>query len=213
MKLVTCVLLLALLAAAPASAQQCIGNPSFQDGPYQAGLSAAFTEGARGVGGTFAGGGETLFAGAGLSVVNFTDLDVRSAAVSGFAGAEVATDTRNRVLLCPLVQLTFVAGPDIGAVDVSTASLQAGGSVGVIAYDSNGVMAVPFFGLALLYQHVTAEIGGTEDSVSDTGGVADLGLGLIFNRNVGITPIVSIPFSAGTSDVAFTIRFSFNFGR
>lgn len=214
MRLVTCVvLLLALLVAAPASAQLCNGSPSFRDGPLQVGLAAAFTEGARGVGGTFAGGGEVFFAGAGVSVLNYTDLDVRSTAVSAFGGAEVTTDSRNRVLLCPLVQLGFGAGPDFGPVDVSTATLQAGGSVGVIASDSDGVMVVPFFGLAALYQRVTSEIGGTEVSASDTGGLADLGVGLIFNRNVGITPFISIPFSAGSSDVAFTLRFTFNFGQ
>jgi hypothetical protein len=41
---------------------------------------------------------------------------------------------------------------------------------------------------------------------------ADLGVGLILTRTVGITPQVSIPFSSGPSDAVFTIRFTFNFG-
>lgn len=212
MRVMACILLAIFLLAKPASAQTCLGAPSFRDGPYQVGVSASFTEGAREVEGTFAGGGETLFGGAGLSVVNFTDLDERTVGVSAFAGAEFATDTRNRVLLCPVASLGFLAGPDFGPLDVSSATLQGGASIGVIASQNADLMVVPFFGLAVLYQRVSTDFNGSEESVDDTGGVATLGVGLILTRTVGITPLVSIPFSAGGSDVVFTIRFTFNFG-
>jgi hypothetical protein len=202
-----------LLVATPASAQLCLGAPTFRTAPYQVGIAAAFTEGARGVEGTFAGGGESVFAGAGVSVVNFTDVDVRAAGVSAFVGAEVATDRQNRVLLCPVVQLGFVAGPDLGPVEVSSMTLQGGASIGVIAVENGDAMVVPFFGLAALYQRVKTEIGDVENSASDTGGVANLGVGFIVNRTVGITPSLAIPFSAGGDDPIFTIRLTFNFGR
>jgi hypothetical protein len=202
-----------LLVATPASAQLCLGAPTFRTAPYQVGIAAAFTEGARGVEGTFAGGGESVFAGAGVSVVNFTDVDVRAAGVSAFVGAEVATDRQNRVLLCPVVQLGFVAGPDLGPVDVSSMTLQGGASIGVIAVENGDAMVVPFFGLAALYQRVKTEIGDVENSASDTGGVASLGVGFIVNRTVGITPSLAIPFSAGRDDPIFTIRLTFNFGQ
>jgi hypothetical protein len=212
MRLIVCVLLLTLLVVKPASAQLCTGNPSFRDGPYQAGVAASFTEGLRAVEGTFAGGGESLFGGIGLSILNFTDLDDRAVGVSAFGGAELVTDQRNRVLLCPVIRLGFAAGPDVGPVDVSSASLQGGGSIGVIASETSELMIVPFFGLAVLYQRVSTDIGGVEASASDTGAIADLGVGLILNRNVGITPLVSIPFATGADDAIFTIRFTFNFG-
>lgn len=206
-------LLLTFVAVTPASAQLCIGNPTFRDGPYQVGVGASFTEGLRTVDGTFAAGGESFFGGAGISMLNFTELDEVTAGVSAFAGMELATDQQNRVLLCPLARLAFIAGPDVGPIDVSSATLQGGGSVGVIASQSRELTVVPFFGLAVLYQHVSTDFGGVEASDSDTGGIADLGVGLILNRNVGITPLVSIPFGVGTSDAIFTIRFTFNFGR
>lgn len=213
MRLLACVLLVTLVAARPASAQICLGSPSFSIAPYQVAVAASFTEGVREVEGTFAGGNESVFAGAGGSVVRFTDADVRTAGVSAFAGAEFATDQRSRVLLCPVVRLGFLAGPDIGPVDVSSVALQGGASIGVIASQEGDMMVVPFFGLSAVYQRFTTEIGGVESSGSDSGGVADLGVGLIFNRTVAITPLVSIPFSTGGSDAIFTIRFSFNFGR
>lgn len=204
--------LLALFVATPSFAQLCSGNPSFRDGPYQAGVGASFTDGIRTVGGTFAAGGESLFGGAGVSAVNYTGLDVRTAGVSAFVGSEFAADSRNRVLVCPVASLAFLAGPDTGPVDRSSATVQAGGNVGVIATQSGDTMVVPYFGLALLYQRVRTEIGGAESSASDTGAIADIGVGFIFNRMVGITPSLSIPFSAGASDAIFSIRFSFNFG-
>jgi hypothetical protein len=202
-----------LLIASPAYAQLCLGAPTFRTAPYQVGIAASFTDGARGVEGTFAGGGETLFAGAGVSVVNFTDADVRAAGVSAFAGAEVATDSRNRVLLCPVVQLGFLSGPDFGRVDVSSVTLQGGASVGVLAVESGDTMVVPFFGLAALYQRLKTEVDDVEASASDTGGVANLGVGFIVNRTVGITPSLAIPFSVGSDDPIFTIRITYNFGR
>lgn len=205
-------LLLTLVTSVPASAQLCIGNPTFRDGPYQVGVGTSFTEGLRTVDGTFAAGGESFFGGAGISMLNFTDLDDVTTGVSAFAGMELATDRQNRVLLCPLARLSFVAGPDVGAIDVSSATLQAGGTVGIIAAQSRELSVVPFFGLSVLYAHVSTDFGGVEASDSDTGGIADLGVGLILNRTVGITPLVSIPFGVGSSDAIFTIRFTFNFG-
>jgi hypothetical protein len=164
------------------------------------------------VDGTFAAGGESFFGGAGFSMLNFTDLDEVTAGASVFAGMELATDRQNRVLLCPLAKLSFVAGPDVGAIDVSSTTLQAGGSVGVLAAQSRELSVVPFFGLSFLYAHVSTDFGGVEASDSDTGGIADLGVGFILNRTVGITPLVSIPFGVGSSDAIFTIRFTFNFG-
>ena len=213
MKLVVSMAIVLLLAASSAEAQFCGGNPSFRDEPYQVGVSTFFTDGARGVEGTFAGGGESLFAGVGVSVTNFTAVDVRATGVAAFAGAEFATDQRSKVLLCPVLRLGFSSGPDIGPVDVSTASVRGGATVGVIASDMDGLMVVPFFGLAAVYDRVTSDFGGVETSFSDTGGIADLGVGFLFNRNVGITPLISVPFSTGGSDVIFTLRLSFNFGK
>jgi hypothetical protein len=213
MKLVMSMVMVLLMAASSAEAQICGGRPSFRDGPLQVGIGASFTDGARGVEGTFAGGGESVFAGVGVSVTNFTGVDVRSAGVNAFAGAEFATDRQNKVLLCPVVRVGFGTGPDVGPVDVSTAFVQGGGSIGVIASDRDGMMVVPFFGLSAVYDRVMTDLGGVENSFSDTGGIADLGVGLVFNRTVGITPLISVPFSTGGSDVIFTLKFSFNFGK
>lgn len=215
MKLVVlCVVVLTLGMAGAAEAQFCAGAPSFRDGPMQVGFGASFGDGVRGVGGTFAGGGESIFGGIGLSVINFTAIDELATTVSAFGGAELQADDAGRVFLCPVAAAGFGAGPDIGPIDVSTVSLRGGGSLGVIASDQSGLMVIPHFGLFAVYSRVTADFGEDDESIGDTSGLATVGVGFVFNRNVGIIPSLSIPFSgAADPDVLFTLQFAFNFGR
>ena len=213
MRLVWSVLLLTFLVARPAAAQLCVGNPSLAYAPYQASLGASFSESVRGIDAAFAAGGQTIFGGAGVSILNFTDIDVRTAGVFGFDGAELAVDKENKIMFCPLARLDVLAGPDIGPVDVSSTAFQGGASIGVIVSDMGDMQVVPFFGLALVYERLKSDFANTETTFSDTGGVADLGVGLVFNKTAAITPLVSIPFGVGASDFTFTIRFAFNFGR
>jgi hypothetical protein len=201
-----------LVGAASADAQICGGAPSFGEAPYQAGVAAAFHEDARGVGARFAAGGSAVFGGAGLSFLSFDAVESTQTDVSAFAGAELAVDASDRVFICPVGIVSFGVGPDIGATDVSSVGFEGGGSVGVVASSTQTLMVVPTFGLSAVWQRVTAEVGATEVSESDTFGAARLGVGFIFNRRVGITPGVSIPFSAGDADVVFSLGFTFNFG-
>ncbi|HKE82950.1 MAG TPA: hypothetical protein VKB50_04315 [Vicinamibacterales bacterium] len=213
MRLVGSVLSLTLLAASPAAAQLCTGNPSLAYSPYQVSIAASFNEGARSVDLGAAAGGQTIFGGAGLTIVNFTDIDVKTAGVFGYVGAELAADRDSKIMICPIARLTVLAGPDIGPVDSSTTGLEGGGAIGLTIYDVGDIQVVPFFGLAVTYTRLRSEFAGVTTTVSDTGGRADLGVGFMFNRTAGITPSISIPFETGNSDTTFTIRFSYNFGR
>jgi hypothetical protein len=213
MKLVGSLLVLLVLAAKPAAAQLCTGNPSFVYAPYQVSIAAAFSDGVRGIEAGAAAGGNTIFGGAGLLVLNFTDIDVRTAGVYGQLGAELAVDKANKVMICPAVRLDVLAGPDVGPVDNSSLALQGGASIGMIVSDSGDMQIVPFFGLAVVHTRLSSTFAGTETTFTDNGGHADLGVGFIFNHTAGITPSVSIPFSTGGSDATFMIKFAFNFGK
>ena len=210
---VATVMLSTLLITRTAEAQVCAGNPSFANRPYQASITAAFTEGAHAMGGGFGAGSESFFASAGVSVINFRELDATSTQISAGAGAELATNQRRTVFVCPLASVSFGSGPDVGGIDVSTINLGAGGSIGVIASQTAALMIVPTFGLAAIYSRVSAEFQGRDATESDSSGRASVGVGFILNENVGITPALAIPFSAGNADPIFEIRLSFGFGR
>lgn len=210
---VTTVMLVFVAAADTAEAQLCAGNPSFANQPYQAAVTAAFTEGAHGVGGEFGAGGEALFASAGVSVINYRDLDALATQVSLGAGTEFALEQQPNMFVCPLASVSFGVGPDVGAFDVSTINLGVGGSLGLIASQTGSLMVVPTFGLAAIFSRVTVENPGGEFTDSDGSGRAFIGVGFIFDQNIGITPAVVIPFSASNADPIFQIRLSLALGR
>jgi len=209
----TCALAMILVSTIPAEAQLCTGAPSFRENPLQVGVSAAFRDGAQGVGGSFAAGGEALFAAGGVSVLNFDDVDSSATGVSGTIGVDLQADDDGRVFLCPIGQVAFIAGPDFGPVDVSTITLTGGVSLGVIASQSDALTVIPTFGLFAVHSRVTAEAGGSDNTVSDASGLASVGAGLLFNRNVTVIPEVLVPFSAGNGDALFSIKVLYSFGR
>jgi hypothetical protein len=210
-KIIFAVMLAMALTPSQAEAQLCSGAPSFRDNPLQVAVAAAFTDGAQAVGGEFAGGGRALFGGVGVSVINFPDVDATSTEVSAFGGADLGTQS-DRVFVCPAASIAFGTGPDFDPVNVSTLTINTGGSVGIVAAQSGQLMVVPTFGLAAVFNQVSVEFGDVDESEWDTSGAATVGVGFIFNRNVGITPALIVPFSAGDSDVIFSIRLSFGFG-
>lgn len=206
------VVLMTLFAASRVEAQTCLGGPAFQPNPYQARVAGLFTDVEHGIDAAFAAGGESLFAGGGLSVENFRPQNQTATSVSGFAGADLQADDGGRIFLCPLAALSFGVGPDFLTTDVSTVRLRGGGQVGVIAMQNGTMMVVPTFGLAAVHQRVRFDFGPTDTTVSDNFGLANIGVGFVFNRNVAITPGVTIPFSADDSDVIVTFGLTFNFG-
>ncbi len=214
MKLVLpCVLAMIFVSTIPAEAQLCAGAPSFRDNPFQVGASAAFRDGAQGVGGSFGAGGEALFAAAGVSALNFDGADSSQTSVSGTIGADLQADDNARVFLCPVGQVAFSTGPDFDPVDVSTITLSGGVNVGVIASQTDTLTVIPTFGLFAVHSRVTAEAGGSENTASDASGLASVGAGLLFRRNVTVIPEVLVPFSAGNGDALFSIKVLYSFGR
>jgi hypothetical protein len=190
----------------------CTGSPSYASNPYQASITAAFTDGAHGLGGEFGAGGEALFVTGGVSFVNYRDLEETSTHASLGVGAELGVSENRNVFVCPLARMEFGSGPDIGTADISSFVLIGGGSVGVVASQSSTLMVVPTFGLAANYSRFNVEFGGRETTETDTSGRAVVGVGFIFDNNVGITPALVIPFSAGDTDPIFAIKLSFGFG-
>jgi hypothetical protein len=144
--------------------------------------------------------------------LNYRELDALATQISGTVGAELDVSQNRRVFVCPVATIGFGAGPDVGGVDISTFSLGAGGEVGVIAYEVDNLRVVPTFGLLVDYSRINAEFGGTDESASDTSGRAIAGVGFIFSEAIGLTPAISVPFSAAGSDPTFVIQLSFGFG-
>ena len=154
--------------------------------------------------------GSTAFGGGSVSLVNFSNLDATQTSVSGFVGADFDVSQNRRVFVCPNAWVSYSVGPDIGSVDVSAFGVGGGGSVGVVVSDTDQLMVVPTFGVSAVWERLTAELRGFDEGASGTYGVANVRVGLIFNRRIGIRPGISV--SVPDPDVAFSLAFAFNFG-
>lgn len=202
-----------LLCAGEASAQTCLGMPSFGDGQFQVSLGAAFTEGAQGFGGGGALGTDDLFVGASLAV---TDVDGADSSATAFAmnvGTTFVVNDRERIQACPVASVILTGGPDVGEIDVSGVGLRAGGRLGVVAYESGDLELVPTFGVDIAYDRINGDIGPVETTLArETYVILRVGAGVILNKNVGIVPLLSVPLGLDGSDPEFSFVVAYNFG-
>ncbi|MGH9346134.1 MAG: hypothetical protein ACRD26_02600 [Vicinamibacterales bacterium] len=202
-----------LLAAAEASAQTCLGLPSFSEGLYQASAGVAFTDGAQRVGGGLAIGSEDLFAGGRLTFTNVSDIDATATSFAANGGASFLINERERIEACPVASVIITGGPDVGDIDVHGVGLRAGGRLGVVAYESGDLEVVPTFGLDLAYDRVTAELAGVETSTGETYVIARAGVGFILNRRLGLVSSLGVPLGLTGGDPEFSIVVAYTFGR
>jgi hypothetical protein len=72
---------------------------------------------------------------------------------------------------------------------------------------------VPTVGMEIRRASASGEFLGVEETASDTYALANLGVGLVFNSRMALTPMVAIPFGLEGSDALFGVAFSMHFGR
>jgi hypothetical protein len=206
--------LFTFLAVAEASAQTCLGLPSFAEGPYQASIGAAFTDGAQSFGGGLAAGSDDIFGGATLSFRNVSAVDSTATSFAANVGSTFVLSQRERVEACPVGSVIITSGPDIGdTVDVSGVGLRAGGRLGVVAAELNNMEVVPTFGLDIAYDRVKAEVLDVETTARETYVIARVGVGFILNKRIGLLPALGIPLGLDDSDPEFSIVVAYHFGR
>ena len=178
----------------------------------QAGAAVSFVGDRRDVGGAFAVGRPSLFGGIGVSATHIRFLGT-APSVSGSVGAEFAS-ADHPVFTCPLFQAAYASGPALEPFDVSTVGLRGGISVGAIVAETQQAMKIiPTFGFAVLYDRATVTLLTVENTNTVWSGVVSFGVGLLFNDKVSVIPALEVPFSAGTTDAGFTIRWIYGFGR
>jgi hypothetical protein len=198
------------LVASPASAQVCSGGPAFGDRPIQVGVSPSFSDHGYGFDGAVGVGGQHLFGGASLSVQSFDELDSNATAIGLMIGSDHAVNSQGRVFVCPVAELAFLSGPDLGPIDVSGIGFGVGGRVGIVARETHAVRIVPTFGISMAYEKLTADAFGFSESESESFGVAHMGVGFVFGR-MFLTPTVAVPFGADGSDAMFRTVVGFTF--
>ena len=203
--------LLFIAAVSRAEAQTCLGGPSFVDRPMQVGVAASFIGDRHDVGGTFGIGRQALFGGGGVSATHIRFIGT-APTVNGFVGTEIRSPD-HPVFTCPLFQAAFSSGPDRDPFDVvSSVALRGGVSVGaVVAETYRGVKIIPTFGVAALWDRAKVRFLTSENTTSVWSGLLSLGVGFLFNEDLSVVPALEVPFSAGTANTGFSLRWVYGF--
>jgi hypothetical protein len=71
---------------------------------------------------------------------------------------------------------------------------------------------VPTGGFGLAYLKVKADNGTTSSSGSETYGLLNLGVGMIFNSQIAVRPGISVPLGLDGGETSFGLTVGYNFG-
>jgi outer membrane autotransporter protein len=214
---------LALLAIvkSPAAAQTCQGMASYSAGQLQVAGNAQFPEARKIWGGSISyGQASGIYGGADLSTTSFDGLDQSSLGLGAHAGYQMKLGRAQKLALCPVANLALGMGPDAEAgnssVDNSQTDAHFGLALGTEMGASRQMRIIPTAGLGLQYTKFKTEItgpGAGTSEVSETYGLARLGVGFVFNQQISVRPTVDIPVASDlVSDPTFGLTVGYNFG-
>jgi outer membrane protein with beta-barrel domain len=214
---------LALLAIvrSPAVAQTCQGLASYSAGQLQVAGNAQFPEGAKVWGGSLSYGLPSgIYGGADLSTTSIDNDGGSSLGIGAHAGYQMKLGRSGKMSLCPVARLALGMGPDAEAgnssVDNSQTDAHFGFALGTEMGTSQQMRILPTAGLGLQYTKFKTEItgpGAGTTEVSETYGLARLGVGFVFNQQISVRPTIDIPVASDlVSDPTFGITVGYNFG-
>lgn len=214
---------LALLAIvrSPAVAQTCQGLASFSTGQLQVVGNAQFPEARKSWGGSINYGMPSgMYAGADLSTTSFDNDGGSSLGIGAHAGYQMKLGQASKISLCPVASLALGMGPDDDAAEVnsSTTDIHFGLALGTDVGSTRQLRILPTAGLGLQHSKFKQEIGGNgpgagEFEVSETYGLARVGVGFVFNQQISVRPTVDIPVGSDvSSDPIFGLSVGYNFG-
>ena len=176
-------------------------------------------DGTNGAGASYGFGSDRFFGSAGLGFNRFDGgFDGASATQTTFGalfGSQFGGGERSRLAVCPVGQLDWGLGPNVDPVSMHMFSVSAGGRVGIATGDPSAFNVVPTAGLSFVRSSITMseDLFGLSQTAWESYGVANVGVGLRFNRSrMAVVPSVSFPFNRiGDNNASFGVMFSSNF--
>ncbi|MEX2283665.1 MAG: hypothetical protein WEE89_14365 [Gemmatimonadota bacterium] len=199
------------LHAAAASAQACLGLPSFVNGSVHANVAVfQLTDSVQSVAvGLGAGRPNHLFANIGGAQVTYEGFDEKS--TLGFLefGYQIPV---SRLQLCPIAGGYLAAGPDDGLMKITSRVASAGLAAG-LPITMGSFRIIPNAAFKYDYESTKfVEEGFEDETITSNSQGIDLGLGFVFADRFGLQPIVHLPLSSSDSDPSFGIFASVSFG-
>jgi hypothetical protein len=213
MRRLAMIAIIAVILPAAAQAQACLGSVSFATVPVRLGGGAVFGKDYTGYAASLIAGKENgVFGNIGVSRTYFDGYDDTADDVFAQVGLQRAVGARAQ--LCPILGASIGTGPDDDEFDVKSRYASAGLALGLTLRPAPSVKIIPNGSVRYEYAALdaTSRTTGKETS-TDTYGVADLGLGLIFfHDRLAIQPTVQFPFASDDNSVSYGIVFSVGIG-
>jgi hypothetical protein len=200
------------LSTRGASAQACLGLPSFANGLLHFNVSAEFPEDANAWAvGLGAGRPNNLFATIGAGLVSFDGSDEKARYAFLEFGFQLPL---GRAQLCPVAGGSLASGPDDEAAGIEVTSSSAAGGIALgLPLGSGNLQFIPNAAVKYTYASQKLEetgIGSTTESFNS--GILDLGLALVVSDRVSIQPLVHVPFAGDDEETTFGVFGSVSFG-
>jgi hypothetical protein len=184
------------MASYSSGAVQLAGHGSFVDGANQFGATVGY------------GLVRSVFGNVGIATTSWDGADA-SLNFGGQVGYQMQV---SKAQICPVASLSLGNGPDGAGLNTSTRSATFGLAIGT-AFGTSRMQIVPTAGIGVENLHASVEDTGSGISASgsDTHGIANLGVGLIFN-SISVRPSLSIPLGLDGADPTVGLTLGFNFG-
>jgi hypothetical protein len=205
-----------VVAGTDAQAQTCRGTVAVAHTARGIlGAGTAFSNTADGYGASVGGGSTGWFATGGIQALRYSDLAANTWAVTGVGGAQF-TEPGNYFAVCPLGIVSYERTTAVFAQDGVTGytlTTMGGASVGATAFQSIMFQVVPTAGFFIASDN--AHVSNLEEGTSerDTYGLFQFGVGVLIGNRSSITPMFSFPMNKVGGENAFSITYSFSFGR
>jgi hypothetical protein len=194
----------ALLASA-ASAQSCVGLPSFDGKPLHVNVAAEFPDSAKAYGlGLGLGRPNGIYGNAGLLLNTFEWTEEN--ATIGFVdvGFQIPVGP---LQLCPIAGVSYAVGPNDEALwDDITSWQVAGGAALGLPLRTGFASVIPNVAVRYVHDETTVEvieIGSATETFDGT--VLDLGVALVLGDRISVQPIAHIPMSGEEEEVSFGV--------
>jgi hypothetical protein len=209
---VSVILSILLLNAGFCFAQTCVGGLAFGARSAQIGTTSSFGDGFQtyDVAGGF--GGQAFYVRGGAAFANFSDLDATGSGFGATVGSEFQA-ANGRLFLCPEANFSFMSGPELFEVDLSTISFSSGPRVGIVLNNDDALRVIPTAGFLVTHQRQKYEFLGVDETETDTFGLLHVGVGLVMHDRMSIIPGVTFPLGLDDADPSFSLSVVFGFGR
>ncbi|MFN2567248.1 MAG: hypothetical protein ABR499_19810 [Gemmatimonadaceae bacterium] len=199
--------------AATAEAQLCAGTASFGAGSIRADAGAQFRDGANAFGGGLAWGQpDGLFLAGNVGRTSYDGVDETEMSYGINAGYQLQFTNVPSLHFCPSLGLQMRSGPNVGTAEESGMDWSIGGSVGGVMKNNGSMQFVPTAGFHYVSVRQESTVGTTTTEFKDRAGILSLGLGVIFNEAITVTPNLRMAIDYEDADPVYGVGLSWNFG-